>query len=91
MEDENLLSIPGNCPEHGESSVVECNICGIEFCAECDPGTLVCSRCSTKKHEPNDGDLVDVDDASLEEIDDVLVDDFDEDDVDNSEDDLDDW
>lgn len=90
-EDESLLGTPGICPEHGDGSLIECNICGIEFCAECHPGTRVCTNCSTQSDEPGDEDLEEVGVAGLEVVDDVLVEDFDEEEEDVEDDIEEDW
>ena len=91
-EDESLLGVPGACPEHGDSSLIECNMCGVEFCAECHPGSRVCPDCSTQSDEPDDEDLEEVADTAVDDIDDVLDDDFDDDDADDLDEDLDeDW
>jgi len=90
-EDESLLGTPGVCPEHGDGSFVECNICGVEFCAECHPGSRICTGCAVQSDEPGDEELEEVDVAGLDGIDDVMDDDDDFDDDEIEDDVEEDW
>lgn len=73
------------CELHGEDSLRECTLCGIEFCAACFPQSTLCSDCAAQ------GGL-DADDEDVEPTDEekelLLLDGFNDDEPDAAQEEI---
>lgn len=56
-DDEVMFSMGDGCLAHGDEHMLECSMCGVEFCTKCFPESVVCEDCSA---DP-DGHLLDED------------------------------
>lgn len=62
-EDDIFAGLGGGCPIHGDEAMIECSVCGAEFCARCHPRTELCPECASL---PEDELLEDVEDEGKE-------------------------
>lgn len=57
-------SFSGGCDLHGDQYMLECGMCGTEFCSRCHPGSSVCPDCAEMADDDEDSrepDFEDVD------------------------------
>lgn len=45
-EDDPFMNIGGGCPVHGDDYMMECTVCGAEFCSRCYPNSAICPECA---------------------------------------------
>lgn len=70
MEEEEFSPFGGftsGCDIHGEDSLRECTMCGIEFCSACFPQSALCSDCAAQ------GDLDDEEEEPIGEEKELLL------------------
>ncbi|HNR94920.1 MAG TPA: hypothetical protein PKM67_03735 [Kiritimatiellia bacterium] len=57
------------CPVHGDDNMVECSVCGIEYCAACFQSDGLCKDCAAQAEDELSGKEPDFDDVeSLDAI-----------------------
>ncbi|MGD9873674.1 MAG: hypothetical protein AB7T27_05315 [Kiritimatiellia bacterium] len=71
MNDESLnCGMPGGCPTHGDDYMMECSVCGAEFCSACFKSDGLCKDCAAQAEEEATGKDSDFDD--VENVDAIL-------------------
>jgi hypothetical protein len=82
-EDLDLYMLNGECPSHGDGFIVECRVCGREFCARCFPNSSRCQECANEESFNEDEDMQSIDavvevdeevEKILDESDDMILD-----------------
>ena len=67
------------CDLHGDDRMRECSMCGVEFCYQCFPGSVMCPGCASQTVDDDLDEDDDDEDADFEDarhLDDLL--DFDD-------------
>ncbi len=73
-EDEIFVGFGGGCPIHGDEAIVECSVCGAEFCSRCRPGAELCEDCAERpedellEEEEKVSDEIEEDDEEAERL-----------------------
>lgn len=81
--DDGLFGLDQECPVHGDESMVECRMCGAEYCRSCHPRSRICPTCTAEEQqdgidddlddedEPFDPDVAEVMDAEFGDFEDL--------------------
>jgi hypothetical protein len=56
----------GSCEQHGDRLIIECQVCGKEFCGLCQPGRRVCPECAEDDEDDAEALGFDDDDMTLD-------------------------
>ncbi len=62
-ETDNVFGMEEGCPEHGGEYMMECTVCGEEFCARCFARSAVCADCAESTGLEEDARGEDFDDV----------------------------
>jgi hypothetical protein len=65
--DNGIFGLDQECPLHGDEPMVECRMCGSEFCRSCHPGSRICPDCA--EAEGVDDEIEDIDEEGEEGLD----------------------
>lgn len=73
MDETAFFGMDQGCPIHGDEYMIECSMCGTEFCRLCHPKSSVCPDCATEDDEDlEEGDLEEADFDDVENVGDIL-------------------
>lgn len=73
-----VFGMEQECPDHGDEGMVECRVCGIEFCRTCFPGARTCPHCADEHELDDDEDEEPAPAESIDDLDKLLTEDDDE-------------
>ncbi len=55
-EDLGYYNSENGCPHDCQEYMIECNVCGAEFCSRCFPDTNICGSCAESEYDPEEKD-----------------------------------
>ena len=76
-DDLRMYGMQQGCPVHGDDQMIDCTMCGYEFCRTCFRNSLVCPDCAEEAKNDSDEDndydeLRNIDRLLGEDIDDLV-------------------
>jgi len=67
-EDLGYYNSENGCPHDCEEYMIECNVCGSEFCSRCYPDTNICGECAKSEFDLEEGEEEEKGDPDFEDV-----------------------